>query len=69
MNDKMSKAQLAMLKVQLRALELGCVVAMPTTEGTRYDCVIDDHGALLRAQVKYAGVHCKNSTGAVQLQR
>ena len=55
MNEKMMKAQVAMLKVQERALEKGMVISLPTVEGMRYDCIVDDGSKLLKAQVKYAG--------------
>jgi hypothetical protein len=67
MNKKMQKAELAMLKVQERALELGILVSRPAVEGGRYDCILDDNGTLLRAQVKYAGVKASHSSGAVQV--
>ena len=66
MFDKFAKGQTAMLKVQLRAAELGVVAALPTTEA-RYDLLIDDGKKIHRAQVKYAGaVGCKVD-GAVTL--
>lgn len=51
---KTLKHELALLKVQLRALEVGAIVNRPVVEGTRYDLVIDYEGCLYRAQVKYA---------------
>jgi hypothetical protein len=47
------RGQLALLKVEQRAIELGMIVSRPTIE-CRYDLILDD-GTLRRAQVKYAG--------------
>lgn len=61
------KGQVAMLKVQLRANELGATVSLPTVEG-RYDLIVDLQGRLYRAQVKYAGAVTKNGArGSVHL--
>src|SRR5438067_4874099 len=46
--------QIALLKVELRALEKGIVVSKPTIE-CRCDLVLDDGERLHRAQLKYAG--------------
>ena len=67
MNEKMMKAQVAMLKVQERALGKGMVVSLPTVEGMRYDCVIDDGKRLLKVQVKYAGGSSDGLKGAVHV--
>ena len=68
MNEKMKKSQIALLKVEQRALDLGYVVSIPTIEGERYDCIIDIKGKLLRVQVKYAGVIPKGLKGAVHIR-
>jgi hypothetical protein len=38
------------------ALELGCTVYRPTSEGSRYDLIIDSSGRLLRVQCKWASL-------------
>ena len=48
------KGEIAQLKVQQRAAELGVLVSKPTTEA-RYDLVLDFGSRIERAQVKYAG--------------
>jgi PD-(D/E)XK endonuclease len=67
LSDRMKKAEIAMLKVNLRALELGAVVSKPIFEGGRYDYVIETNGKLYRAQVKYADGKTSYSSGAVQV--
>lgn len=47
------KGQLAIIKAELRALELGYVPSKPIFN-SRYDLVIDDYTSLKRVQVKYA---------------
>jgi hypothetical protein len=60
--DQMRKAEIAMVKVGLRALQVGAFVSKPIFEGARYDYIIERDGKLYRAQVKYAdGKHKKNS--------
>ena len=61
------KAQIAMLKVQLRAAELGFMVSLPTEASSRYDAIVDDGQALLRAQVKWGGVASSHSKNAVEV--
>jgi len=64
--DQMRKAETAMRKVELRAMELGVMLSKPAFEGGRYDCVIETRGKLYRAQVKYADGKCsRRTTGAV----
>ena len=48
------KAEIATLKVTLRAIEKGAVVLRPVMEALRYDLVLDYEGRLYRVQVKYA---------------
>src|SRR5215813_6838690 len=60
----MRKAEIAMMKVGMRALQLGAAVSKPIFEGSRYDYIIERHGKLYRAQVKYADGKL-GSTGAV----
>ncbi|HEU0185921.1 MAG TPA: group I intron-associated PD-(D/E)XK endonuclease [Blastocatellia bacterium] len=63
----MRKAEIAMMKVGIRALQLGASVSKPIFEGARYDYIIERAGKLYRAQVKYAdGKHTK-AVGAVQV--
>jgi hypothetical protein len=50
---KEERGQLAVLKVEQRALELGFIVSRPSTPA-RYDLVIDDGKQCHRVQVKYA---------------
>lgn len=61
--DTNQKGQIAELKVQLRATELGWICSH-TIAGARYDLVLDDGKKLYRVQVKYAGgktSHCEGS--------
>ena len=53
------KAEVACLRVILRALEKGTAVSKPVVEGTRYDLVLDHEGRLYRAQVKYCDGVCR----------
>lgn len=57
------KAEIATLKVIIRAIEKGAFVSKPVVEGMRYDLVVDYQGRLHRAQVKYANGSSEN--GAV----
>jgi len=63
----MRKAETAMMKVGIRALELGAAVSKPIFEGARYDYIIERDGNLYRAQVKYADGKHKKTVGAVQV--
>ena len=54
MHSTYRKGEIAQLKVQLRAVELGILTSKPTTEA-RYDLVLDFKGKLERGQIKYAG--------------
>src|SRR5437867_13219105 len=65
--DQLIKAETAMLKVRMRALERGDFVSQPVFEGARYDYVIETGGKLYRAQVKYANGKFHRTTGAVQV--
>lgn len=47
------KGEIAQLKVQQRAVELGYTVSIPTVD-CRYDLIIDDNSTLTKAQIKYA---------------
>jgi hypothetical protein len=49
--DQLRKADLARLKVEMRALELGVVCSKPVIEGTRYDCILNTGSNLYRAQI------------------
>ncbi len=53
--DTNDKGEIALLKVEIRAAELGFVVLKPTTSHRRYDIVLDCGGRFYRAQVKWAG--------------
>jgi hypothetical protein len=63
----MRKAEIAMMKVGIRALQLGASVSKPIFEGARYDYIIERDGNLYRAQVKYADWKHKKTVGAVQV--
>ena len=60
--DNSTKSEIAQLKAELRAIELGYVVSRPL-KVVRYDLVVDVDGSLYRAQVKYAGQ--SSSSGSV----
>jgi hypothetical protein len=62
------KSELARLKVEARALELGVICSRPSVEGTRYDCVVDMAGKLYRAQIKYCSCASGHSVGAVTVR-
>ena len=47
------KGEIAQLKVQQRAVELGYTVSIPTVD-CRYDLIIDDNSSLTIVQIKYA---------------
>ncbi len=49
------KGMIARAKVEIRAIEKGVTVCIPTNVDARYDLVVDWCGKLYRAQVKYAG--------------
>jgi PD-(D/E)XK nuclease superfamily protein len=63
----MRKAEIAMMKVGIRALQLGASVSKPIFEGARYDYIIERDGKLYRAQVKYADGKQTKTVGAVQV--
>src|SRR5215470_2778787 len=63
--DQMRKAEIAMVKVWMRALQLGAFVSKPIFEGARYDYIIERDGKLYRAQVKYADGKNKTADGVV----
>lgn len=58
----MNKAEIAKLKVELRAAELDWIASRPV-EGVRYDLILDDGKRLFRVQVKY--VNYSESAGSV----
>jgi PD-(D/E)XK nuclease superfamily protein len=64
---QMKKAEIAMMRVGIRALQLGAAVSKPIFEGARYDYIIEREGKLYRAQVKYADGKPSRTTGAVYL--
>jgi len=65
--DQIRKAEIAMIKVGMRALQVGAFVSKPIFEGARYDYIIERDGKLYRAQVKYADGKHKKTVGAVQV--
>jgi PD-(D/E)XK endonuclease len=64
---QMRKAEIAMMKVGIRALQLNASVSKPIFEGARYDYIIERNGKLYRAQVKYADGKLGYTSGAVYL--
>jgi hypothetical protein len=62
----MNKAEVAKLKVELKAAEKGWITSR-TIEGARYDLVLDDRSRLYRVQVKYVSGVAGNSVGCVQV--
>ena len=68
LSSQQRKAEIARLKVEARALELGVICSRPSIEGTRYDCILDMLGKLYRAQIKYCDCAAGNSSGAIQLR-
>ena len=58
------KGQLAVSKVELRALELGYLPSRPLFDA-RYDLVLDNNKKLIRVQIKYADGLPSHSTGSV----
>ena len=65
--EQLRKADLARLKVEMRALELGIICSRPVVEGTRYDLILDQDGKLYRAQVKYGNGSSTKCKGVVQI--
>jgi len=65
--DQIRKAEIAMMKVGMRALQVGAFVSKPIFEGARYDYIIERDGKLYRAQVKYADGKHHRAVGAVQV--
>ena len=63
--DTKSKSEQAVLKVLLRATELGVLVSRPFVDTERYDLILDEKGKLSRAQVKYADGHSKSKNSVL----
>ena len=63
--DQIRKAEIAMMKVCMRALQVGAFISKPIFEGARYDYIIERDGKLYRAQVKYADGTNKTADGVV----
>jgi len=63
--DQIRKAEIAMMKVGMRALQVGAFVSKPIFEGARYDYIIERDGKLYRTQVKYADGKLGYTAGAV----
>lgn len=61
------KGQLAVLKIQERAIEKGIIVSIPTIP-CRYDLVMDIDGVLKRVQCKYANGKPSNASGAIMVR-
>lgn len=63
------KGQIAQLRVEQRAAELGFSVSRPTTD-CRYDLIVDDNQKLIRIQIKYCNGKTKsNGCYTVNLRR
>jgi transposase len=58
------RGEIAALKIQIRAAELGYVLSKPTTD-VRYDFVLDDGEKLKRVQVKYANGKSDKAQGSI----
>jgi len=65
MFDSYKKGQIASLKFQTRATELGYTVSIPTVE-SRYDLLVDDGKQIHRVQVKY-GDRSNGSDGSIHV--
>ena len=65
--DQIRKAEIAMMKVGIRALQVGAFVSKPIFEGARYDYIIERDGKLYRAQVKYVDGKNKTARSALVL--
>jgi hypothetical protein len=61
-----AKGEIASLRVRIEAFKKGATVSLPSTPA-RYDLVLDYHGKLYRAQVKYADCKAVRAQGALQL--
>jgi hypothetical protein len=61
------KADIARLKVEMRALELNVICSRPVVEGTRYDLILDNGERLYRAQVKYGNGRSTTAEGVVEV--
>jgi hypothetical protein len=59
-----NKGQLAVLKAEIRAGELGYLVSKPTIPA-RYDLLLDSGKNIYRVQVKFAAASGRNCTGSV----
>jgi hypothetical protein len=59
------KGEIACLKFEQRALELGLIVSRPAVE-CEYDRVVEIDSKLYRVQLKYADSNPSNSKGAIQ---
>ncbi|HEX8649476.1 MAG TPA: group I intron-associated PD-(D/E)XK endonuclease [Pyrinomonadaceae bacterium] len=68
LSNQQRKAELARLKVEARALELGVIFSRPCVEGTRYDCILDIDRKLYRAQIKYSNCWAVNCSGAIAVR-
>jgi len=63
-----NKGQLAVLKIQQRAMEKDFIVSIPTTESV-YDLLIENNGKILKIQCKYGdGKVSKDSEGSVRIE-
>lgn len=62
--DTNKKGEIAKLKVELMAAELGWISSR-TVEGSRYDLVLDNGKKLYRTQVKYADGKSSHSDGSI----
>jgi hypothetical protein len=65
--DSAQKGALAVLKVQIRAIEKGAECFMPLDASSRFDMVVYWCGKFYRAQVKYAGGTPTKSAGCANV--
>lgn len=66
------KGQIAVIRVELRAAELGFTPCRPTIEGTRFDLILEKDGKCQRIQVKYCDVltsNCESGSYTVNLRK
>jgi hypothetical protein len=64
--SNLSRGEIAQLKVQIAAAHKEIIFSIPTTE-VRYDGVLDIHGTILRAQIKYCDRKSKKDCLELQL--
>ena len=53
------KGLITEMQVMLRFIEMGYNVSQPLNADSKYDCILDVNGQLLKIQIKTAHPHCK----------